>query len=182
MNREKHSEKVLSVRVSNKVYEGLSEIAKEKETTISELTRQALILVYLRALVGAPDSSLKLGADITELFESEEGVGSAIEEIKKELQKNKEFYKGYIDTFSRLLGSVEENEKAVKKIEKKVMGELKNKFIKYGGENKNQYMVYKRASNVFLVSENETRLGGSSVSSSRGWSGAPHKEQEKENI
>ena len=59
-NKLRLSEKVLSIRVNNGLYEYLVKYAKDNDTTISEITRQALELFYSVVPYGEGKGTIKI--------------------------------------------------------------------------------------------------------------------------
>lgn len=175
-NKLRLSEKVLSIRVNNGLYEYLVKYAKDNDTTISEITRQALELFYSVVPYGEGKGTIQDKNIFDMVLDMKEG---SINYDLKGGELNKELIERFGELHLTVMRAIEEHKKTQKELNKRlevletINGMIADWFLK-GME--------KLRTKVLNQFENETQLEGSSVPSSLVWSGAPQRAQGKVSI
>lgn len=160
MDKLRLSEKVLSIRVNNGLYENLVKYAKDKDTTISEITRQLLELFYFIPSYNLGNTDTREDKEIFDMvFEIHEDLDSlnlespANKELIQELAEIQQAAKQAIKNHREIEKDLNKRIEALERLEKAIEEEWQEALKR----------VKKRVLNQF---ENETQLEGSSAPSS----------------
>lgn len=160
MDKLRLSEKVLSIRVNNSLYEYLAKYAKDNDTTISEITRQALELFYSVAPYGEGKDTIQDKNIFDMVLDMKEG---SIDYYLSSDELSEELIERFGELHLTVMRAITEHKKRQKELNKRlevletINGMIADWFLK-GME--------RLRTKVLNQFENEIQLEGSSAPSS----------------